>query len=329
MSSCISLYDMYFSKKNKNHIFNLITDIVLKETGLDINSDSDYIDLYRFKYPLIFNRTSVDNIVDLNKELIDEITPLLINDIKTKYIKKDIHVLDEESIKADSIENKISMSPNKDKDSNHNSELKEKPMKKLQITSSSRTYNSLNRYDYSVVLDNDINKIILSEIIIPVEKNILFENPTICVTMKIKDKDMDIFCRYDKNIILKGKQYNIYKPISNLELELNDPGNLLHIKIKTNSKQDISSHTDKISIQKIKKIRYKNKDFICIITNTNLFEKNEFINIYSNQKLISTKEIIDIKDKYILLEPDTMIVDNGEYYLLKNIYHNDLIINYN
>ena len=74
----------------------------------------------------------------------------------------------------------------------------------------------------------------ISEIIIPVEGNILFENPTICVNMKIKDKDMDIFCRYDKNIILKGKQYNIYKPIINLELELNDPGNLLHIKIKTN-----------------------------------------------------------------------------------------------
>tara|TARA_Y100000996_G_scaffold346142_1_gene284230 strand:- start:321 stop:1283 length:963 start_codon:yes stop_codon:yes gene_type:complete len=320
---------MYFSKKNKNHIFNLITDIVLKETGLDINSDSDYIDLYRFKYPLIFNRTSVDNLVDLNKELIDEITPLLINDIKTKYIKKDIHVLNEESIKVDSIETKINMSPNKEKDSNHNSELKEKPMKKLQINSSLRTCDSLNRYDYSVVLDDYINKIILSEIIIPVEGNILFENPTICVNMKIKDKDMDIFCRYDKNIILKGKQYNIYKPIINLELELNDPGNLLHIKIKTNSKQDINSNTDKISIQKVKNIRYKNKDFICIITNTNLFEKNEFINIYSNQKLIRTKEIIDIKDKYILLEPDTMIVDNGEYYLLKNIYHNDLIINYN
>ena len=39
----MSLYDMYFSKKNKNYIFNIISDLVLKETGTDINSNPDYV----------------------------------------------------------------------------------------------------------------------------------------------------------------------------------------------------------------------------------------------------------------------------------------------
>ena len=81
----MSLHDMYFSSKNKNHIFNIIKDLVLKETSEDISNNSEYIDLYRFKYPLIFDRTYFDNLIDLNKHLIDEISPIFINDINSKY----------------------------------------------------------------------------------------------------------------------------------------------------------------------------------------------------------------------------------------------------
>ena len=43
----MSLHDMYFSKKNKNHMFSVIQDLVLNETGTDINHIMDYVDLYR------------------------------------------------------------------------------------------------------------------------------------------------------------------------------------------------------------------------------------------------------------------------------------------
>ena len=62
---------MYFSSKNKNHMFNVIRELVLKETNEDINNNSEYIDLYRFKYSLIFERSDSDNLVDLNKFLIE------------------------------------------------------------------------------------------------------------------------------------------------------------------------------------------------------------------------------------------------------------------
>ena len=67
----MSLHDMYFSKKNKNHIFSLIQGLVLNETGTDINQNMDYIDLYRIKYSLIFERVNTDNLIDLNRALVD------------------------------------------------------------------------------------------------------------------------------------------------------------------------------------------------------------------------------------------------------------------
>ena len=38
----MSTHDMYFSKQNKNHIFKIIQDLVLKETAIDINDNKEY-----------------------------------------------------------------------------------------------------------------------------------------------------------------------------------------------------------------------------------------------------------------------------------------------
>ena len=90
----MSLHDMYFSKKNKNHIFSILQDLILKETGYDINQNEDYIDLYRVKYSLIFERTVAEELSDLNRVLIDEVGNLFMNDIQLKYKDKNIKVED-------------------------------------------------------------------------------------------------------------------------------------------------------------------------------------------------------------------------------------------
>ncbi len=327
MSSVLSLYDMYFSKKNKNHIFNLITEIVSNETGVDINSNNDYVDLYRFKYPLIFERSDSDNIVELNKELIDEIAPLLINDITLKYNKKNIQL----ETKNIQIENKdIQLEQDIQLDSNSNTkQIKEKLMNTIQINSSNRTNDSLNRYNYSIILDKSISVLGISEILIPEESNILFENPTICITLEIEKKEIDVFCRYSNKIILKNKQYNIYKPCAKIRLELDKPSNSINIKIRTNTKQCVLNDNDKIDIDKIKTIQLKNKRYICILTNTDLLEINEFINIYEDNKLLKTKKIQEIKDKYILLDFENINFSiDKKYYLIKNCNNNEIVLNY-
>ena len=149
----MSLHDMYFSKKNKNYIFSILQDLILKETGYDINQNEDYIDLYRVKYSLIFDRTNTDNLTDLNKSLIDEIGHLFINDIESKYKDKNIIVEDNfdtlPTIKEET------------------EEMKDISYKELYINSSGRLSESINRYNYSIELKDFIKVIIVKEITIP------------------------------------------------------------------------------------------------------------------------------------------------------------------
>ena len=186
----MSLYDMYFSKTNKNHMFTIVTDLVLKETGTDINSDSDYIDLYRFKYSLVFDRSSVDDLVDMNKELIDEIVPLYINDIKSKYKSKNVKLIDPSGNLPIAIKK-----PHNIVDTLTES-LKE--YNQIYINSGERVGDSLNRFNYTIQLKDKIKLLHVKEITLPEENNILFENPTICIEIKNTSESFTTFCSFTK-----------------------------------------------------------------------------------------------------------------------------------
>ena len=77
----MSLYDKYFSKINKNHMYELIIQMIKKETGENIENNVDYLKIYRTHYPLIFERINTDTIIDLNKELMDTVCDIIIKDI--------------------------------------------------------------------------------------------------------------------------------------------------------------------------------------------------------------------------------------------------------
>ena len=78
----MSTYDMYFSKKNKNYMFNTLSQLILQETGYDIKDDSTYIELYRLHYPGIFDMIDTDEISILNKELINHIGEIILQKLK-------------------------------------------------------------------------------------------------------------------------------------------------------------------------------------------------------------------------------------------------------
>ena len=155
----MSVHDQYFSKENKNYIFGILRDLILKETSFDIDTNTEYIDFYRFKYRTIFEKTNAESLSELNKVLIDEIGSLFINDIQTKYKLENIQI---QSI------------PEKKEDTQ-----KDILKNEFHINSSDRKEDSLNRYNYSITIDEDITKINLKEILIPKETNQLFENPTV------------------------------------------------------------------------------------------------------------------------------------------------------
>ena len=84
----MSLYDMYFSKKNKNFIFETLSKVIFQETNTQIINDDKYINVYRLNYPTIFEQIDTDELSVLNKEVINIIGELIINDINNSNINQ-------------------------------------------------------------------------------------------------------------------------------------------------------------------------------------------------------------------------------------------------
>ena len=302
---------MYFSSKNKNHMFSVIRDLVLKETNEDINNNSEYIDLYRFKYSLIFDRSDSDNLIDLNKFLIDEIATIYINDIQSKYTSKNITIKpkEESKTKEDNIKQKI-----------------EKQKTQFYINSSERLENSLNRYEYYINLPEN-KKFSLKQITIPVENNILFSNPIICVQLEIKNEKYDIYCQFKNEILIQNKKYNIYESFQELEI---DTDKIIKISILTNLLLKVIENEDKIKIHKIKNIKHKENNYLCLkINNNHDIIKDDNIGIFKNDNLVSSLIVTNKIENNLIIKDIIIDCDNSsDYYILNMNLQNNLLIFY-
>ena len=297
----MSIHDKYFSKENKNYVYQLLKDLILSETSYDIDTNTEYIDFYRFKYRTIFEKIDAEDLVDLNKALIDEIGNLFINDIKSKYAKEEVQI--EKNI------------PNRYK--------KIEPIKKeLHLNSLIRNTNSLNRYNYSTVLPDDINKISIKEFMVPDENNILFQNPIICIQIHNKDKSTDNYLSLHKDITIKDKKYNIYRPTTKLVIPKKD--DTIQIKILNNIKQEVLNHSDKIEIIKMKEIQHKDKQYLSLVTNKSDIVRGDTISIYCENKLIGTFIISKVIQTYLLIENKKILYNKTKkyYFLLTNLQNN-------
>lgn len=304
----MSLHDMYFSSKNKNYIFEIIKDIVFKETGEDINQNNEYIDLYRFKYSLIFERNNFDNLIDLNKSLIDEIAPIFINDINSKYS------IENKPNKIEKIDNKIDNKIDKIND-------EKQIWKEYYINSSNRNKNSLNNYNYNLDLPKNINYFILKEISIPSENNILFKNLIICV----KIDENNIYCLFKKKIESDNINLNIYEPLS--ELKIKNKLNI-NIQILTNNLSVIKEKDDKIKLDKLKNFEIKNNKYLCfkIKEKHNINNKNTIL-LYENDKIKKTLTVDSKIENNLLFKNKEIEFDNNkDYYILDYNLQNNIIL---
>lgn len=314
----MSLHDMYFSKKNKNYIFSVLQDLILKQTGYNIDHNEDYIDLYRVKYPLIFDRNNSDNLGDLNKILIDEIGSLFINDINTKYKDKDIKIKDSDPPNSN-MEIKTNPIDNIKKES-------EKVLRESYINSSERLSESLNRYDYTVELKDFINEISIKEITLPEENNIIFNNPLICLIIKTKNETYQIYSKLKEKLELNGKIYNTYYPLKEFTIPCD---NKLKIEIMNNNLENYKTK-DKILIQKIKEVNYNDRKYLGILLkDKHDLEINNSIGIYCDNKLINTFIVEENGGNSVLIKPPKFNYDkNKEYFLLNMNLQNNILINY-
>tara|TARA_Y100000287_G_C14201235_1_gene345539 strand:- start:99 stop:1022 length:924 start_codon:yes stop_codon:yes gene_type:complete len=307
----MSIHDQYFSKENKNYMFGILRNLILNETSFDIDTNQEYIDFYRFKYRTIFEKNNVESLSELNKLLIDEIGSLFINDINTKYKKDNIKIY-----------NKI----------NKNIEKEEIiPKNEIHINSSDRTNNSLNRYQFEILIDENISNLNLKKITIPQENNKLFINPMVCIQFKIDNKIINNYCNLKDTIITNDTKFNNYEPTAKLIIPIKE--NKILITILNNLKQKVLENTDIINIQKIKNIEYKNKKYLGIIINNenneNNINNNDLLGIYCNDKLLNTSYISKRINNCLLFENIKLNYDKtNKYSLLQLNLQNNFIFEY-
>jgi hypothetical protein len=268
----MSLYDMYFSKQNKNYMFNTLSSLILQESGYDIKNDQSYIELYRLYYPGIFDMIDTDEISILNKQLINTIGEIILQRLKEQ---KPI-----EKIKEDKNKNKIVD--------------KKKCIKN--IYSINREKKSINRFNFKIKL-SEYKTFCPKTITLLKEKNILFSNDTIF--LRFNDSDNISFIYKDKKK-LGNDEYYTYECLSDDIIESKD---ILSIEILNYLLMTPSTKKDIFKIKKSKNINYEKDKYTCLeIKNNNFIVDQEIGLLNDKQELIKSVFSKHILNDYILIE---------------------------
>ena len=304
----MSIYDKYHSQHNKDYMYNLIQDIVLKETRFDISNNQTYKNIYNQNYSSVFESINTDNLIDLNKELLDTQAKLFIDDIT----KSTTNNYPEE--KQTRIEDIL-----KDREQ-QNKEFKTLPsIKNVNKTSKSLIINSLQReFDLTTNLFNfkyscqDIQTLHIQEIILPYTTSSLVSSPIIYLYYKLNNLYINHSLQLHNVIeITKYNKYLFYKPIKPITIR---PEKSMIFEIRNHLSQRINdTQTDYIPIQSI--IFHKKELHITI--SHNIFMKHDFIMIYKDKKTQSRLysslfKIKDIRDKTLICDWPYEMIEHFE-----------------
>ena len=273
----MSTYDMYFSKKNKNYMFQTLSHLILQETGYDISNDSKYIELYRLHYPGIFDMIDTDEISVLNKELINHIGEIIL-----QKLKNPINIYQK-------VENK-------------KTEIKIPEKKNIvNIYSIHRSKDSKNRFNFKIQLKDNPKSFQPKSITLLKEHNSLFSNDTIFLRFYGTD---NIAFKFKSKNIIGDDEYYTYECITDDIIKYKDS---LHIEILNYLLMTPCKKRDVFKIKKYKDIKYENSKYTCLEIKDNSFSMNQEIGLLNKDKIyiksVFSKHILD---DYILIECENL-----------------------
>jgi len=281
----MSLYDMYFSKKNKNYMYETISKLIKEETGFDISHSSHHIEIYRRNYPTIFHSVDTDELSVLNKELINHMGDIYLNSLKN------------------TIQPNVTKSP---EEIDHKSEpkIQEKKYKNHIIHSSHRNSNSLNRYDFNINVDfNEFNP---KKITLIKEDNNLFSQPSIIVRFNETD-NLQFTLKELKSY--NDKEYYTYECITEDTIQCE---NMLNIQILNYLMLSPSDKCDIYKINMIKPIKHDSKDYLCFQIDNHDIHINDELGILNDNKIVKSLVVKKCVQNYILTNIETIDL-NKEY----------------
>ena len=276
----MSLYDMYFSKKNKNYMYETISKLIREETGFDISHSSHHIEIYRRNYPLIFHNINTDELSVLNKELINHMGDIYLKDFKNNTIPNIPKIID------------IKNTPKAEQ------KLQGKKFKNYTIHSSHRNSNSLNRYNFNINVDfSEFNP---KKITLIKEDNNLFSNPSIIVQFNEKD-NLQFSLKETKSF--NDKEYYTYECITEDTIQCKD---ILNIKILNYLMMTPLENRDIYKINMIKPIKHNGKDYLCLQIDNHDIRENDELGLLSDNKIVKSLFVKKCVQNYILTNLETV-----------------------
>tara|TARA_Y100001970_G_scaffold183693_1_gene223425 strand:- start:26 stop:919 length:894 start_codon:yes stop_codon:yes gene_type:complete len=281
---------MYFSKKNKNYMFEILSNVIQEETGIQIIHSQKYIDLYRLHYSNIFNSVNTDELSILNKEIINQIGNLILKDINSPKIQNG-------SPKINKLKEPI--------------QIKIDTKQNISIHSTQRKFDSLNRFNFSV--NTSFIEFIPQKITLMKEQNSLFSNPNINVLFN--NQDNLLFTLKDTKK-LGELEYYTYECLTEDKIQCNDS---LKIQIKNYLMNDPSDKPDKYQILKIKQITIENKDYLCFEINNHEINIGDELGLFIQNDTIQIETSVFVKKiiKNYLLVNCIDIDMSKDYYCLQ------------
>jgi hypothetical protein len=279
----MSLYDKYFSSKNKQYVYSLLSNLILKETGQDIQNDELYLELYKFHYPKIFSDFSSDSLVELNKSLLDTVGDKILVGIQRSYREKKITV---------------TKSGPDDTDAAKEQEPSEEPQKKdisyLNIYSSDRDIELGHRYDYDVSVDEAIFR--LHKVTIPSEGNSL-SLPTIQVELSSQGESVTITCCANETKRVGDRDYIVYSPQLQVAMPVQDT---IHVRLLD---QRGFCPSPEIDISPITQLKHVDSKSTCLkYEEASALAKDDIYGLYENGEYSQTLRILKIQSPYLLVD---------------------------
>ena len=290
----MSLHDMYFSKQNKNYMYDLLFKSILQETGYNIQNDEKYINLYRYHYASVFHRIDTDDIIDLNREVLNSIGSLILKDILEKPLQTELQP----------VSNAESTTPNQ----SSATIVHDTSSKNIVLYSVQRLSKSLNRYNFEInvsftefmpttltLVKNSNNS-----------ANSLFSNPNLYVLFN--DTENIVFSVKDTNEF-NNKEYITYESVLPDKIKCEKT---LKVQIRNYLMNNPLETSDIYEIVKRKKIKYENEDYLCLeLKDTSEFESGSEIGLFSIE---SDNSEINIKISLFVKK----VV--GKYLLFENVF---------
>jgi hypothetical protein len=189
----MSLYDQYFSEKNKSHMFSLITKLLTHEMGESPLNISHYCETFHKLYPEVFQRSEADTLIRLNKELVDTVGPtiLMYRPPVTQEVSAD--------------------------------DIGGPDMTHVTLYSGDRIPTSKHRYNYSIRLPDEIRGLHIYELIIPGESTPLFSFPELCLRLTVDGAFHDIPLMLKEHTDLGERKFMTYFSHVKTTIQRTDP----------------------------------------------------------------------------------------------------------